>query len=539
MEDFMADVEWDLSQTITRQLEALGWQQKQLAHEWHRASGEKISVSTFVSRLSNLMNDEENGYAFVAETAEGNGRISSLASVLGVEVSHLRALVAATASRPTLIFGDHVPESQRAYFEKRAARFPARLRCVTAGGELGLAPARERLRDAAKKHRNAYVVVADARDADFYAGAGVRTTQVEEVPKGFRIPEVPEMSLQQTARTVDDDGMPMVGDERIEASLRQAASRSYGRKDEDAKWLQVIADADADDRPVTFRHDWLLERRGGRPPTSEAVERAALTMGAASAGLGGHRERTQRLSTASHGLDFLWWHHGRVLGFPEYTYWRERAAPVEVNDVATFAPLVEKLKGVFGGMNPYAATDPRCDLSAELAAFEEETGLALNITPAMVRQTYQAWVERPTTMVEGVPVRRGTELDDRVHAALDEILDRDFEVPLEQASVIWMLQLVRGAQLLHGAADERVLEAVADIGTGNVLRLRIQRFASEEPSPMRYWAGGRESSLDGGDIRITWSKLFDETLEGTSLKVVERRRAEAARLASAAEADED
>jgi len=371
------------------------------------------------------------------------------------------------------------------------------------------------------------VIVADARDADFYAGAGVRTTWIEAVPKGFRIPEVPEISLQRAARTVDDDGMPLVGDERLEAKFRQVASCSYGRTDEDAKWLQVIADADADDRPVTFRHDWLLERRGGRPPTSAAVEQAALTIGAAGAGLGDHRGRTERLSAARRGLDFLWWHRGRVLGFPDYVYGRDRAAPVEIHDVATFALLVEKLESVFAGMTPYAVTDPRCDLAGELAAFEEETGLALNISPAMVRQTYQAWVERPATMAEGVPVRRGAELDDRVFRALDEILDRDFEVPLERASVIWMLQLVRGAPLLHGSADRSVLEAVADIGTGNVLRFSIRRFASEESSPMRYWEEGRKSSLDGGDIRITWSRLFDETLEGTSLKVVERRRAEA------------
>jgi len=103
--------------------------------------------------------------------------------------------------------------------------------------------------------------------------------------------------------------------------------------------------------------------------------------------------------------------------------------------------------------------------------------------------------------------------------------------------VIWMLQLVRDAQLLHGSTENGVLEAVANIGTGNVLRFSIRRFASEEPSPLRYWVDRRESSLDGGNLRITWSKLFDETLEGTSLKVVERRRAEAARLA--AEADDD
>lgn len=538
MEDLMTDVESDLPQTITERLQALDMQQKQLAHEWHRANGKKKSASTFESRLSNLMNGEDDGYAFVADNAEGNDRLATLASCLGVEVLLLRAIVDATMNRPTIIFSNHVPQPQRLYFEKRATRFPAKLRCVTVDTAPGSAPARELLRDEAKKHRNAFVVVGDTRDNDFYAGAGVRTTRIQEIPKGFRIQEVPEVSLQRPARTTDEDGMLLVQDEKLEASLRQVA-RYGGLKDsDDAKWAKVIADADAEERPVTFRHDWLMQNRGNSPPSVSAIEQAALTISAASAQLGDEGERIERRSKAREGLDFLWWHQGRVLGFSENAYWRSRAAPVEVHDVTTFAPLIEKLRNAFAGMNPYATKDPNCDLSAELAAFEEETGLALHITPTVVRQTFQAWVGHPRGMLEGAPVRRSAAHDDRVNRALDEILERSFEVPLQHASVIWMLQLVRSARLLHGPADKNEMEAVADIGTGNVLRFVIRRFASEEPTAMRYWDGGRGDSLDGGDIRITWWKLFDGTLEGTSLKVVGKRR-EQARLAGEAAAASD
>ncbi len=530
----MTDDRLDLATMIEAQLKQRGWQQKTLAHEWHRATGGRKTVSTFESRLSNLMNDEDEGYAFLLEAKDADDRLAGLAKCLDLDPTELRRLAEASRARPTLVFGDHIAENRRLFFEKRATAFPARLRCVRCDGASG-GSAREALRDTARKYRNSYVIVDNDRDREFYAGADVRTKHITGDPKGFSIAGIPEISLQRPARTDDDDGMPMFADAKLEAEYRR------GGKADQAKWTERIRQADAEDTPVTFRHDWLLEARGFVPPNAASIENAALALAAKAEQLRKHGRMWTEPRADPH-LQYLWWHRGRVLAFPEMTYGRDAAAPVPVHDVTTFRPIVEKLANVFRGMNPCGAGPVLFELSAETAAFAEETGLVLNFTEKAIRSTFAQWTAIPTRRDGGTRIHRSPEDDQRVRKALDEILGRPFDVPLSRASAVWMLELVRNAPLLHSRIDESQMEAIADLGTGNMLQFAIRRFASEGPTSMRYWSrvGEREGRddevLDGGDIRFTWwKKWLDETLEGTSLKVVERRRARARQ----AEEDDD
>lgn len=541
----MTHDEKDFPTLIRSRLEALGWQQKQLAYEWHRAAGKKkaTSVSTYESRLSNLMTEEEDGYTFVDETDEGASRLEALACVITVPIANLRAVLDATKIRPTIVFGERTPDEQLLFFEKRADRFPTRLRVVRVTGSEGTP--RERLRDTARKYRNAFVVVSGRNDGEFYAGAGVRTTEVQKVNRGYRIEQVPELSLRRPPRIADADGMPMFADPKVEAEFREIADarRPETRpRSEHEKWLARIEEADAEDTPVTFRHDWLMEKRCFTRPTPNHLVNVALERGA----MKGLRTKAERRDGSAYiQTNSAWWHEDRVVGFSEARPFQEKIKPVEFHEITTFGPIVEKLAVVFAGMNPLALEPVKFDLSSEIAAFKKETGIALEFDGSEIRSVLKSWAPSKAERNAGDEILQGEDHDAPVREAIDEMLSRRFEIPINAASAIWMLSLLRDAPLLHAKSNDLGgMEAVADLGTGTILRFKIERYPSERRAPMRLWTEGIYAEhypmLDGGDVRFTWWRTWVvAALEGTSLGAVPRRREAVARRAAEAASDDD
>ncbi|MBE7480608.1 MAG: hypothetical protein HS104_11585 [Polyangiaceae bacterium] len=134
-----------LARAIQARLGELGWQQKTLAHEWCQRVGNG-SPSTYVTRLSKLMHDEQDGYDFLLEEKED--RLSGLAEPLGWTPEKLRALIDAALARPALVLHPQLAEPVAAFLLKRQES--GAYKCTQVDGADSNGGVREALRDAAK-----------------------------------------------------------------------------------------------------------------------------------------------------------------------------------------------------------------------------------------------------------------------------------------------------------------------------------------------------------------------------------------------------
>lgn len=538
-----------LAKAIQERLAELGWQQKTLAHAWYERVGSG-SPSTFVTRLSKLMNDEQDGYDFVLDDKEE--RLSGLAEPLGWTPEKLRALIDAALAGTTLVLHPALPEAVAAFLLKRQEA--GAYKCTQVDGAGSNGGVREALRDAAKSARNSFVVVPNDRDHDFFEGAGVRTTRVELANPGYKLVALRELIPALPPKLHDDDGMPMVPDEAIERSCRERMSVDPRREphwqplDETDPRVRAIREADAEGRLVTFRlEDVQAEHRW--QPWPDALKTRALYDALERVHPEKAKERRKYETWRTNDSferreEEPWvWANGRsvfVMG-PESAAVKAIAQHHELRRVASFEPLVDALAKVMTTLNP-DGEGGMLDVSRELEAFETETGIALDIQMADVRKLLAP--NGKGKFVDGASVRVSSEADQEVRALLDDVLAREFITP--DASDVFVLQAVRDAALVHVAAKEGTLSAVANIGAGRLLRLDTTTFAGEEPGPMRlvertsdrqrsynsaFWSYG--CTYDGGNVRITLKALFDQNLEGSVLRSVGRRRDEEAARAAA------
>lgn len=511
-----------LASAILARLDELGWQQKTLAFEWQKRTG-KGSVTTYESQLSRLLNDDDEGFAFLLEGKESRDRLRALASALQWEAEELRVRCTAARDCPALIFSSDIPKAQIEFFTTRAARFPDRVRCAVLDGSDEL-PERERLRDLARKKRNAVVIVKNGRDHDFFAGAGIKTAHVERAQPGFRIEGMPDLFPALPARSQDVDGMQMLPDAEVEKRYREPHAQ-WDRSEKGQRWIRRIQEADDEGTPVTFRLDWLVDEWGGQEPDAEKIHDAIIQRATVS------NDAAERGSHDVVRLDYVWLREGRVVALCDRNagYARDRIANrIAVHDVTTFDPIVEALQQIVAGLNP-RGKGGALDLAEPLGAFAAETGIALTFTMEEVRSALSDPYARFDKALEGTQIRQGAELDDSVHALLDDVLAREWILPATRAPILWTLRAVREARLLHIASAESSLDVLADLGTGNILRLFVTSYKGEDPAPMRAWSNqlDRVDAIDGGNVHIRWEHLFERSLEGVGCNVVRRRRAEA------------
>lgn len=536
-----------LAKAIQERIVELGWQQKTLAHAWFERVGNG-SPSTFVTRLSKLMNDEQDGYDFVLDEKED--RLSPLAGALDWTPEKLRALIDEALAGTTLVLHPKLPEAVSAFLLKRQAS--GAYKCTQVDGAGSNGGVREVLKDAANSARNAFVVIPDSsRDLDFFEGAGVRTTRVEPARPGYRLVALPDLITKLPPKLHDDDGTPMVPDAGIEHRYRERLNDdsrdSYGqirqRPSEDDPCVRAIRQADAEGRLVTFRlEDVQAEHRW--QPWPGAIKNRALQDAFARAYPEKAKERRASSYDGSEKREEEpWvWAKGRevlVLG-PESVAVQAIAKHHTLHRVESFEPIVDTLAKLMPTLNP-DGEGGTLDLSRELDAFESETGIKLDIQMSDVRKVLAP--NGKSNLVDGLSVRTSPEADQKVRALLDDVLEREFITP--EASDVFLLQAVRDAALVHVAAKEGSLCVLANIGAGRLLLLYATTFAGEQPGPMRlakrtsdrqrsynsaFW--NFDCTYDGGNVRMTLTATFDQNLEGTVLRSVGRRRDEEAERAA-------
>jgi hypothetical protein len=371
------------------------------------------------------------------------------------------------------------------------------------------------------------VVLADDRDARYFAGARLPTTLVDRRGHHLVLSAYPELTPALPARLRDDDGMAMIPmatlEEHYRARLSSAAgASSMGARpltDEDQRWCASIDAADEAGIPVTFRLDSLIERWGG-PPTAEDLKRLALNL--ATSGTDRSQWRYDRPSRTS----FIWLHEGKILALGDPAD-KNRMAVVEhheVRAVESFETLVRTLEHVGSALNP-AGEGGSLDVGAQARAVLEETGIAIDITMEDLRAAITAgW--RPGEFAKGDRVRRSFDTDVRVRALLDDLLGREFVLPGDRTSLVFRLEAIRHAPLVHLTDEGEGLRFLANVGGGRLIRVSIKLFAAEVPSPVRLLSGStsRNVALDGTNLGITLDEEFDANLEGGALRSVVRRR---------------
>lgn len=525
-----------LATAIQERLDELGWQRKTLAHAWFERVGNG-SPSTFVTRLSKLMNDEQDGYDFLLEEKED--RLTGLAEPLGWPPEKLRALIDAALAGTTLVLHPALPEAVAAFLLKRQES--GAYKCTQVDGAGSNGGVREALRDAAKSARNAYVVIPDSsRDLDFFEGAGVRTTRVEPANPGYKLLALPGLIQPLAPKLHDDDGTPMVPDEAIEQSYRESMNPSardpYGRPrerpSEDDPRVRAIREADAEGRLVTFRLE-DVQRRYGWEPSPEQIKTRVLQDAFARVFPENAKERQSYHSSEKRQEEPWVWAKGSdvlILG-PESDAVNAIGEHHQLHQVASFKPIVDLLAKVMPTLNPNGEGG-MLDLSRELDAFESETGIKLDIQMSDVRK-----VLAPRGKVEfadGDSVRVSPETDQHVRALIDDILAREFILPKEQAPTVFLLQAVQSAPLTH-LADNDSISVLANIGAGWLMRFDATTFSGEEPGPVRSLSWdqySRTGTFDGGNIRFSLKPVFEKYLEGSVLRSVGRRREEEAARAA-------
>ena len=247
----------ELSKWIQEFLDAKNWQQQELAIEWHQGASEG-KLSTFETRLSKIMGDEEEGYKYALKTPP---RLAALAAALGVSEEMLRSRLEAELDRTTLIIGPDVDSQAVAFVQELAQASEGRV-CV-----LNLAAAsREDVRDAALKSRSPLIVIGPTSPRDFFEGAMLKVSVVTIHRGRYQLEGRPDLTVLAAARLRDEDGMPMVPLLKLESKLRQHAEaerrsqqNQYGRAHdtrlsrEETLALSSMNAADAAGREASFR----------------------------------------------------------------------------------------------------------------------------------------------------------------------------------------------------------------------------------------------------------------------------------------------
>jgi hypothetical protein len=119
---------------------------------------------------------------------------------------------------------------------------------------------------------------------------------------------------------------------------------------------------------------------------------------------------------------------------------------------------------------------------------------------------------------------------EKVRAEIRTLVARSLTVPAEEATLPLRLQVAASAPLmLLPRTDFEVAHAIASLGAGRLLRIRILRFQdppAESVTFSKRTYGALE--LEGGDIHGWVGSRYDEELEGVTLPGRRRRRTAAA-----------
>lgn len=225
------------------------------------------------------------------------------------------------------------------------------------------------------------------------------------------------------------------------------------------------------------------------------------------------------------------WLHGKAL----YWYRPDEFSPQLRKLLKAYSPVEPDVYRMFrqwnGAKNPW-----RLDRNATCAAVRDCGGSGNGDLVEILRNRAEGheldpagrWVvdDSPRPLTLG-----GKSTRDCVRS----LLKRKFEMRACDAYIPFRLRALLGAPILEfkPAMEWESIRAVANVGAGNLLEVRVLHFREEAPGPLVVLDG----CLDGCDVRVSMKLRRDDALDGTSSAAVLRMRRRA--LARRAGDDDD
>lgn len=535
-------------------IEALKLQQKQVAVAFVEAlpKDEEVALNTATTKLSKLLADHHDGVTFFASAA----RRAALAAALKLP---LDVVVAALDAREVILdprFPRHVSDA----LVRQGAAAAVSVRFISVEGRAATTnvpkygPVRVTgdpssalaLRDVAAKNPAALVVLANEDDRKWYADSGCPYAFVSAVARGFELSDhadwlpVPPLGPARTWSRAND---PLLPNPELTAMLRAEAAAGHIKARDGAPWDQGYPQ-----NGNTFLFPTEVERcapclfdadeRGVEPsyPLVEILRR--LDPGFADVEVRHLRRAHSHEETFELSVEELrnatktvvWWRERQLFGFGPATAALATALGPH-HDLAVPAALTAIIDAL-AHANPFddlawkplldAARDVGLDLALAQAARKSEVAGSDPVTKLEANRH----AEREKTRVR---VRTPTEGDaDAIRSALMALAERPLDVERADATLPFRLKLAARSEFLELPKDPfDVVHAIAQLGAGRTMRIRIAQFrgaGSGEMRADRTYSGRRRSDwrdsdgdileLDGDGTHVWIETRYDPDLDG-------------------------
>lgn len=481
--------------------------QKEVEFRFEAACSEKFKGSTVKTKLSKLVNGEDEGVRFV----EPDHRLTALATALELPLAVLGDVLRVTKEVVHLVLDVRLSPEVATFLRTQQAAAAYRVVDHQAQDRAGL-------RDEAKQHSIAWVVVADGRDAEFLEGAGVNWTSVASVPRGWRLEKLPDLvpvPPPHPPRLFGTAGVPMVPCEELVARL--SSKESYHLEDlskrvQAMKEVSEVPTFTLEDllRAEKAYHDLFGWQRphvtgAGAQLTDELIESGAYLWTTPASEPGGQ---------------------GKVFGDA-----RHRMAKLFAeHHVLHPARAVDELQRLKAG-SPFDALAK----APESLVFD-----GIGISGAAMRWARTAIIAMNPDLEElnhkSVEVRQ--ELEPQAREVWKAIRRRNVVVPRRSAWIGHMLSACDQAPIAVLRADKDVLlDGVFSLGAGRMISVVALRLTGEPKATLNFynaedakWSPQRPGypiplhfQLDGGDVHLWFWDGYAEPLEGTAIPARTRR----------------
>jgi len=540
-------------------------QQKDFASKLHTLLErvEPVSFATVQPKLSKLLAGEEEGERYFFGKPK---RLEVLAQILGVKVEDLAKVYEVSSKGIALVLDPRLSADVARFLREQEPCAEGRYRCVVVDVVDRAKPEeiRNRLKDAVRRERNAWVVTNTVNDQDaaFFGGAEIRTTTVKKVPRGWSLVELSDLvpiPPPREPRFWDDEGNPLALDETVTkmALHRDPACGEYYRRKIGERQNRygceesLLLSFPEHERRGVFLWVELWERGGGEivkmaKDAKENGEQPTYPLHYVVGDLCSIGRPTRW-----DGETCLFWKERTiyVVG-PKADEVAQRLAPSHVVEVLDWdGPVRDALAGRNWRVwwSPGKRAGSFCALSSlALAVFEQFKGLVEGVCfrDGMLRRLidYQQDESRAIRSrfegIEGSPIPTLVD-EEKCRGELVRALARPMASSWGSTHLV-LRQIAQGELTPMRCDSPVVLDAMVNLGAGNYARVVIIRYREDPTESLEFTSltssyspdlwGYRHNSirweLDGGDVHVWIEILVDRWLEGSRLQGRARREAE-------------
>lgn len=530
-------------QRLRALLNEQGLSQKDVAArmvEWSEknAPDDPLKLTTLTPKLSKLLGGDAEGRAYFSHGRRGE----ALAHGFNVPTDDIQGML----SRVELLLDPRLPWHAVEALRRQAAMCPERVQILPlvgdnseAAGEPDTTPFgvvrvagaaegdRLALRDASDDNERAVVVLADDVDVAFFERCRRRVSFVRRVPRGYELALDPGLVPVPPPKpgALWRDGVPQISHPELTAWMRlegAAARRGPYLSREATESDRILAAADERGEEPAFPLDgvegWLAERELDEIVVPTRDYRRAETWLAE-----GWKSPEDNL---------VWWHE-EVL----YSIGPASQAFVEIlggHSVVVDPPAVRAARDALETRNPFENfADERGAMKAIGLSLDEALAVRRRSLFVLDREGIAASKDTFTL----APFSEDEEM--RVRNVLRETAAREMcGVPAEWLGLPMYLNLAAQAELSPLPKEGfDVVHVLASLGAGRALRIRIAQFAGDGDGPLAfspgrsvYRLGGSVKgtcAMDGDGTHVFIETLYDELLEGSSVRPRARRRKQA------------